>query len=164
MQARKKKRKPRESEVCRRSTSHYGPIQEKNVQINPLPPVGSFVVIMNEFTYRDMRSYKEMPHTFYVPSNAPSHRDAYGNALVFEVEGYSYGIEDALNPANRVRLRHYYGGDRSRGSMVEEIRALDVAIGIMRLDIVKDATLSSIIPEIPEELRDIVRRGGESDA
>ncbi len=133
------KRKYTKLSGIRRKDNNYGEIQERNVQVNTLPPVGSFVVILEKYLLKDGYFLnKDRIREYYVAHS--SYTNAYGCSYIYRVNSYSRGIENPLDDRNIIELVHYYGGKEESGCLVSQIKAKDVAIGILRLDIVENVS------------------------
>ena len=128
--------KQQERKLLRRKGTLMGEIQEKNVQINELPPEGSYVIVNQLHTYArgkgedKIRTVYEPDKTFY---------DAWNFPRIFRIDHYTRGRENALDKKNDVVLicETPYGD-----SFQKRVKTYEVAIGILMLEVVdKNAKL-----------------------
>lgn len=112
---------------CRRQPIKLGELSGKMKQINPLPEVGTYVVIHECVTYTETNVTKQMV-TGYMPSS--NYFDVWGHPVAYQVKSYSKGIGDPLNKDNVILLeRKCKNGYVLRATL----RSLDVAIGVFLL-------------------------------
>ena len=104
-----------------------GVLRTSNIQINPLPAVGTKVYVYEHVLAPDREKRKDGRNTKYIP--ADSYLDAFDEPLVFRVEGYSEGREHALSKNNWVKLCPI----KRMGIWNHSIRTILIATGSFKL-------------------------------
>lgn len=85
----------------RRAGTIMGKMREHNEVINPLPPVGAYVVV-RECKIHVTKNAETDLYTTY--EDHPQYRDVWNRPKKLLVMGYTKGIEAALDPDNRILL------------------------------------------------------------
>lgn len=118
---------------CRRQPIKFGELSTEMKQVNPLPKVGTYVVVHECVTFTETNECEQIV-TAYRP--ASSYFDAWGHPVAYRVKSYSEGIHEPLNRDNWITLeRRCRNGHVFRATL----SALDVAIGVTLLKEVKEA-------------------------
>jgi len=114
-----------------------GILHTSNVQINPLPAVGSTVRVYEHVPTEDREKRKTGKNMKYVP--ADSYLDAFGEPLLFKVEEYSEGPENVLSKGNKVKLHPL-----KKGCVCDSlIRTVLVATGHFKLVPIEDVAVGN---------------------
>lgn len=113
----------------KRECPTHGVMYEKTTQINELPEVGSVVIVERLKILNRVGENGE--HSTYTPYDERSpYVNIWGEPIAFTVAGYSKGIDNPLDPSNRITLT-YKNADGSTG--ISSIQAIHVATGSNRL-------------------------------
>ena len=115
-----------------RSGTVLGKMREHNEVVNPLPPVGSFVIV-RECAIHVTKDKDTDLYTTYV--SHPQYRDVWNKPKKMQVVGYTKGIEHPLDHTNRVLL------DWTAESGVifhHQLPTIQVATGHLYLTIVEE--------------------------
>lgn len=123
----------------KRKDERLGVPVDHNVQVNDLPDVGQYVVV-NDLRIMD-KAYSDM-HVSTVYEYNTGCLDAWGNPIVYQVEGYSRGQENALDPKNKVFLVSV----SENGKLVRrtQFNTIIIATGSMELEVVDPEKLKAV--------------------
>ena len=108
-----------------------GEIRESNVVVNELPQIGEFVVVMDKYIYERSQIKKDRIVTAYKVS--ATYKDARGVPRVYEVVGYTKGIELPLDPENSIILKYSFGSGENKKEKELRIKTLLACTGPMLL-------------------------------
>lgn len=122
--------KQQERKILRRKGTNMGEIQRENVQINELPPEGSYVIVNQLRTYERGKG-EEKIRTVYACSSA--YYDAWNFPRIFRVDRYTLGRENALDKRNDAVL---VCETPNGGSFEKRLKTCQVAIGVYMLEVV----------------------------
>ena len=123
----------------KRKDERLGVPVDHNIQLNDMPDVGQYVVI-NDLRIME-KAYTDM-HVSTVYEYNDGYLDAYGNPIVYQVEGYTRGQENALDPKNKVLLvSHTENGKLTRRT---QLKTILIATGSMELEVVDPVKLKAV--------------------
>ena len=122
-----------------RADQRLGIPVDHNIQYNDMPDVGQYVVI-NDLRIME-KAYTDL-HVSTVYEYNDGYLDARGNPIVYKVEGYTRGQENALDPRNKVMLV----STTANGKLTRrtQLKTILIATGSMELEVVD-----------PEELKEV---------
>ena len=135
----KKKRKAYNSFSGTRSDERLGVPMDHNIQVNDMPDVGQYVVVnmlrIMEKAYTDL-------HVSTVYEYNDAYLDSWGNPIVYQVEGYTRGQENALDPRNKVMLV----SKSANGLLTRrtQIKTILVATGDLELEVVDPEKIKTV--------------------
>ncbi len=134
-----RKKRSYTSLVTNRRDSNCGPIQDHNIQVNPLPDPGKFVIVNERHIYERSKiiTGEKTQHvcSVYLPNSA--YTDAYGFPCIYKVLRYEKGKgeKEALDPKNVVILgRTVREGKADEHTFETRIRTILVATGSIFLE------------------------------
>lgn len=113
-----------------RSGTVMGKMREHNEIVNPLPPVGSYVVVRECAIHVTKNKETELYTTY---EYHPQFRDVWNRPKKLKVIGYTKGIERALDHTNRILLEWTAG---SGAIFHHEIPVIHVSTGSIYLTVV----------------------------
>lgn len=108
-----------------------GEIRESNKVVNELPQIGEFVVVMDKYLYERSQIKKDRIVSAYKVSS--TYKDARGVPRVYEVVGYTKGINSPLDPENSVILKYSFGYGENKKEKEHRIKTLLICTGPMLL-------------------------------
>lgn len=108
-----------------------GKMRDHNEIVNPLPPVGSYVVVRECAIHVTKNKDTELYTTY---EYHPQFRDVWNRPKVLKVIGYTKGIERALDPANRILLEWTAS---SGVTFHHELQVIQVSTGSIYLTVVE---------------------------
>lgn len=124
----------------KRKCPAQGDLQRVTTVVNPLPPIGSKVIVQELRCFdRDWGDGRFV----YMRTDNPNFTDAWGKPRELKVKGYTKGIENPLDPTNYVQLEFDVAGNKR--TCYE--KTMFLTSGSMRLAVIDDEPLANICEE-----------------
>ena len=132
----KQEREPKYHNGYQRSRPSLGKLNEKNTIINPLPAVGSRI-ILEELVVYTKKICNEGNEGVQFPSSlnrqtyctSKNNRDPWNRPIIYTVDSYTHGIENPLKKENKIILTYE---TVSKNKITHTVNTVLISTGAMR--------------------------------